>query len=77
MTNQKSKVTEKDKNYIAPKGAIWVCGACGKTAKYRYGDNDGLWDASCFLNAVLCDEDSLEKDKGGRVITAEPFKESK
>lgn len=43
-------------NRIAPDGAIWVCGACGKTSKDRYGDalSDRGWDTSCAMNAVLC-----------------------
>ena len=45
---------------IAPAGAIWVCAACGKTAKDRYGlegKHSFGWDESCALNAVLCHED--------------------
>lgn len=45
---------------IAPEGAIWVCGACGKTAKDRYGiegEKSRGWDESCMLNAVLCHEE--------------------
>lgn len=44
---------------FAPDSAIWVCGACGKTAKDRYGEegeNSPGWDESCMLNAVLCDQ---------------------
>lgn len=40
--------------HIAPEGAIWVCGACGKTSKDRYGDAGSSWDESCMLNAILC-----------------------
>jgi hypothetical protein len=45
----------------APDGAIFVCGACGKTSKSIYGDDTkfGGWDESCMLNAVLCKLDSL------------------
>lgn len=54
---------------IAPKGKIWVCLACGKTSKNKYGDefSQSGWDASCFLNSVLCDEDKLVFGKDGRV----------
>lgn len=39
-----------DKQYIAPKGTLWVCAACG-----RHGtDRTTIGDESCFLNAVLC-----------------------
>lgn len=48
----------------APAGQVWVCGACGKRARTRYGfdaDNnptaiDRGWDESCMMNAVLCYE---------------------
>ena len=42
---------------FAPKGAVWVCAACGKRHSDKYGiegwGNSG-WDESCILNAVLC-----------------------
>lgn len=47
---------------FAPTGTIWVCAACGKTHKDRYGDEgegDRGWDASCMLHAVLCVEGSI------------------
>lgn len=46
---------------FAPKGTIWVCAACGKTHKDRYGEDgegDLGWDESCMLKAVLCEEDT-------------------
>jgi len=49
---------------IAPTGTIWVCGACGKTAKDRYGDTGSSWDESCMLNAVLCHEHKKFDDRG-------------
>lgn len=53
---------------LCSEGTIWVCGACGRQSKTRYGFlvggstalPDGTriasqgWDASCMLNAVLC-----------------------
>lgn len=62
----------KENNSLAPKGAIWVCGACGKTEKDRDGFKGG-WDASCMLHAVLCDERTLVY-KDGRVTEAKAFK---
>ena len=53
-------------------GEIYVCGACGKVFKDPY-----KVDVSCMLNRVLCKEDSLEYDKNGRVIKADPVKEDK
>lgn len=61
---------------IAPAGAVWVCGACGKTASDRYGIEgkyDYGWDESCMLNAVLCGETSLVRGDHGRVVKADPF----
>ncbi len=62
---------------FAPKGAIWVCGACGKTHADLYG-LEGVgsrgWDESCALNAILCDETTLVKDDCGRIVRADPFK---
>lgn len=55
----------------APEGQVWVCGACGKYSKNRYA----VGDVSCFINSVLCYEKSLEKDKTGRVIKADPVEE--
>lgn len=46
-----------DRPRIAPPGTIWVCGACGKTSKDRYGDRSSSWDESCVLNSVLCHEE--------------------
>jgi len=64
---------------MAPKGAIWVCGACGKTSIDRYGTvgwHDTGWDESCMLNAVLCEEGTLIRANNGfgHVIKGEPFK---
>lgn len=53
-------------------GEVYVCGACGKVFKDPY-----KVDVSCMLNRVLCKEDSLEYDKNGRVIKADPVKEGK
>jgi len=44
---------------VAPDGQIWVCAACGKTAK----DRTKLGDESCFLNAVLCYEKKNHQDE--------------
>jgi hypothetical protein len=45
----------------APADQVWVCGACGKTSRTRYGFDDSNksvadrgWDESCMMNAVLC-----------------------
>jgi hypothetical protein len=40
---------------------IWVCMACGKVSKDRYGKEGTTpgWDESCFINSVLVKEDHL------------------
>jgi len=58
-------------NIKAKKGEVFVCSACGKRSKDKYGDNmiDRGWDVSCMMNSVLCDEKSI-KLKKGRVVGA-------
>jgi len=59
---------------IAPHGAVYVCGACGKRSRDLYGYQaiSPGWDESCSLNAFLCDEESLVMD-GQVVRQAEPW----
>jgi hypothetical protein len=54
-------------NQVAPEGQVWVCAACGKRSKDRYGDQaiDRGWDVSCALNSVLCYE---QKDERGHWV---------
>src|SRR5689334_19239416 len=51
---------------IAPPGKLWVCCACGKTTRDKYG-NEGRWDESCMLNSILSDESHLVRGANGRV----------
>lgn len=46
-------------NEVAPEGQVFVCGACGKRSRDRYGFRsvDRGYDESCMLNAVLCHEE--------------------
>lgn len=46
---------------IAPDGKLWVCFACGKTAKDKFGGALAMegWDASCMINSGLVDIDKL------------------
>ena len=61
-------------NRIAPAGAVWVCGACGKRSLDLYQSNiDRGWDVSCMMGAVLCDEKSIELDGQGRVCKANAY----
>ena len=54
---------------IAPEGKIWICLACGKTAKNKYGPPDCMkgWDASCVMNSALVDEKYVVYGEDGRV----------
>lgn len=58
-------------NETAKKGQVFVCHACGKRSKDKYGDEaiDKGWDESCMLNSVLCEEESIEL-KDDRVVKA-------
>jgi len=55
--------------WIASEGKIWVCLACGKTAKDKRGDPNTSWDEACFLNCDLFDEDKLTYSSNGRYVT--------
>jgi hypothetical protein len=59
---------------ICDESHIWVCTACGKTSRTKYGfdkkgDNlcDHGWDASCMCNAVLVEKATCVFKKG-RVV---------
>ena len=56
-------------NVVAGEGQVFVCLACGKRSKDRYGDQkiDRGWDVSCMLNCALFDESRLVI-QNGRVI---------
>ncbi len=44
-------------NNVAPLDQIYVCDACGKTSRDKYGfgqEHSYGWDASCMMHAVLC-----------------------
>jgi hypothetical protein len=65
-------------NEIALPGTIWVCGACGRVSKDRYGYEKlhSGWDESCISNAFLCRENSLVYGDNGLVTNAEAVKEN-
>lgn len=56
-------------NEVAPKGKVYVCGACGKRSRDRYGFQkiDSRWDESCMMNCFLADESDLITENG-RVV---------
>lgn len=63
---------------MAPEGSVWVCAACGKTARDRYGivgEHSHGWDESCALNAVLRHQQKHFNAKGELVwwAAAEPL----
>jgi len=68
-----------EKDLIAPEGKVWVCLACGKTSRHKYGDEDRWatgWDVSCTLNCDLFDEKDLVRNEHGRVVSIKrPVKE--
>jgi hypothetical protein len=59
-------------NDIAAKGQVFVCQACGKRSRDRYGEHriSRGWDESCAMHAVLCTEDSVRLDARGLVCAA-------
>lgn len=56
-------------NLTAPKGKVFVCCACGKRSRDRYGDQPLTrgWDVSCMMNAHLYEEWRLTLDENGTV----------
>jgi transposase len=63
-------MTQQDDERFAREGTIWVCAACGKTAKDRYGDGTSSWDESCMLNSVLCHAEKMPDENGRLLWTA-------
>ena len=61
-------------NKTADEGNLWVCQACGKTSKDRYGFDgaDPGWDESCMLNSMEVQKSRLVFSEGGRVIEIKP-----
>lgn len=75
-------MSDGDGTELCPDGTRWVCGACGKTSRTRYGWThpggdklvteracDDGWDSSCMMNAVLCTPEAgktLEEAKAER-----------
>lgn len=58
-------------NKRAPKGHVYVCAACGKTSRWKYGfDHSGKndashgWDESCAMHAELVAEDTISRPTG-------------
>jgi len=65
-------------NEVAPEGQVYVCTACGKRSKDRYGDQkiDQGWDVSCSICALLSYEKDIKLDEHGRVTYCEPVGDS-
>jgi hypothetical protein len=53
-------------NETAPEGQVFVCGACGKSAKRRVD----VGDESCWLHSVLCYEDGIIRNERGLIVSA-------
>jgi hypothetical protein len=58
-------------NVVAPEGCVWVCSACGKLSRDRYGSQaiSHGWDAACVLSCVLVKKTHLVCDASGRVTS--------
>lgn len=64
-------MTKKPIDTMAPPDKIWVCLACGKVSKDKFGGetlSSFGWDVSCMLNSDLFDMDCLVYDEHGRVV---------
>jgi hypothetical protein len=61
MIDDKSKASP-DGNHVAPEGQVYVCAACGKTSRDKYGFQkiSRGYDESCMLNAVLCYDNPVD-----------------
>lgn len=55
MTKEENEEWERE--YDAPEGYVWVCGACGRHGKNR----TRIGDESCFMNGVLAKWDEAAK----------------
>jgi len=63
---KEDEMDEETGNKCAPEGHVYVCGACGKVSRWRYGFGDDNrndatpgWDASCMLNCGLVPVDKI------------------
>jgi hypothetical protein len=66
MRARENNMSEETGNKRAPDGHVYVCGACGKVSRWRYGfDDNGRndatpgWDESCMMDGVLVAVDSI------------------
>lgn len=58
-SKRQTLVSQPDVDY-APEGFVFMCMACGKTAKSIYGaDGDYGWDESCAINCKLVSIEEL------------------
>lgn len=62
----------------APDNQVWVCGACAKTSRTKYGFDEAghrcastSWDESCMMNAYLC----WRRQKNGAWMSIETSQE--
>lgn len=67
-------MSEESGNKRAPEGSVYVCGACGKVSRWRYGfdsangknDASSGWDESCAMNSGLVPEAAIVEPSGWR-----------
>jgi hypothetical protein len=64
-------------NAVAPEGQVYLCAACGKQSKDKYGEQriSHGWDVSCMMNSVLVYEDSIVYENG-KIKSAKAVEES-
>lgn len=66
MDEEDGRVMANRNKNNAPRGQIWLCGACGKTSEFR----TAVGDESCYENARLVLIDSIVRNEKGRVTAA-------
>ena len=79
LSKFKEQLESSSGNHTAPAGILFVCVACGKTSRDRYGDVDAHlgWDESCMLNCEpFLESDLVYARDGRRVLEVKPTPES-
>lgn len=73
----RERVKNESGNHKAPPGILFVCLACGKLSRDRYGDDalagSEIWDESCMLNCqAFLESDIIPTDCGMRAASINP-----
>lgn len=71
---ENKKIDSYKNNKFAPEDKIWVCLACGKFSKDKFGDKDlntsHGWDESCIINCQLFNVNKLVYSENGERVIA-------